>query len=226
MPLTVCLRTKKRRVIRFPGFIKNVLQVPISEYWPMFLASGKNCCVSPKNSLIPLCIWWAVWILFESINLEDRLCHHQGLMMLYFMWDLSVTIEHQPGNFWTAWGNNQPLEKTSGAATAHRGIDLNLVGGVVQLHKKAASDLFRDQYIIRPHEVWNLALIENIWSYCSDMGLDLRKPAICEMYRTRGDTDLSWQVSRIRSVLCGSLQKTHWETVRNKLWVGTELCGI
>lgn len=92
-----------------------------------------------------------------------------------------MAIEHQQGNFWAAWGNNHPLEKPTGAAAAHKGIDLSLVGAVVQIHKKPASDLFQEQHIIRPHAVWDLALLENIWSYCSDMGLDLRKLATCEM---------------------------------------------
>lgn len=92
-----------------------------------------------------------------------------------------MAIEHQQGNFWAAWGNNHPLEKPTGAAAAHKGIDLNLVGAVVQIHKKPASDLFQEQHIIRPHAVWDLALLENIWSYCSDMGLDLRNLATCEM---------------------------------------------
>lgn len=118
---------------------------------------------------------------FESANLEDRLCHNQGLMMLYSMWDLSVTIEHQQGSFWAAWGSNSPLKNPQGLQlAAHKGIDLNLVEAVAQLHKKPASDLFREQYIITSHAVWDLALLENIWSYCSDMGLDLRKLAICE----------------------------------------------
>lgn len=64
------------------------------------------------------------------------------------MWDLSMTIEHQQGNFWAAWGNNQPPEKPTGAAAAHRSVDLSLVEAVVQLHKKPVSGLFQEQCMI------------------------------------------------------------------------------
>lgn len=50
--LTQCLRTKKRRVPRFPSLIKIVLQVPISGHWFMFLAFGeKSLC--PTTELSP-----------------------------------------------------------------------------------------------------------------------------------------------------------------------------
>ena len=39
---------------------------------------------------------------------------------------------------------------------------------------------------MKPCTVWDLAFLENIWSYYSHMELDLRKLAICEMYRTEG----------------------------------------
>lgn len=151
------------------------------------------------------------WILFASVNLEERLCHNQGLLTLHSMWALSMTVEHQQGNFWADRGNKQPLEKPPQAAAAHKSIDLNLMGAVVQLHQKPASDLFQEQYMIRPHAVWDLALLKNIWRCCSVIGLDLRKLAICKGPK---DIGLSWKVSRMRSFLCGTLQKTCWETVR------------
>lgn len=63
-----------------------------------------------------------------------------------------------------------------------------------------------------------------IWPFWKISGatalrLDLRKLAICKGTK---DIDLSWQVSRMRSVLCGTPQKTCWETVRKGCLWGNE----
>lgn len=80
----------------------------------MFLASGEKllCFTKLSHSFV---YWRAVsWILFESVDLEDRLCHNQGLMMLHSMWDLSMIIEPQQATSGLPEETNSPLKNPQG----------------------------------------------------------------------------------------------------------------